>query len=627
MKPAAVLLTTLAFAGVWAQNRGLYPDGVDVPRSLTPAERAYLNLFPLADPPSTPPPTGPVRAVAEYEPMEGIIVAWEGSGAQNSILAQLAREVTSPDGGGKVYVYVDTIGERDTAFASLQANGVDMSRVEFIVFTTDTIWCRDYGPRYVYQGGVRAIVKHTYNRPRPNDNLMPISFGGYKNHAVYQIPLIHGGGNYHLDSVNRGFATRLINNENPTLTEQQIIQLWQDYQRSQTTLFQPFPTTVDLTQHIDMWVQIFAPNKVMISEWPQEPGSVQATICDSAAVYFQGLGYQVYRIPAFRQSNVHYTYTNVLVCNGVIVVPTYSVGSFNQAAFDVWRAAAPDKRVVQVNGQALATSAGVFHCVVMHVPKPLGGANPTAYVVSPNGGEQYSPGTVRKVTWVNDDDVAVTSVDILLSLDGGLTYPVTIAAGTQPDGDFDWTVPDVYAPAAKIKVVARDGNSNTGEDVSDGTFAILGAQGLAPVDIAFERGSISGGSIADLAARDGIVMTVTREAPTRPDVFGRPQIEFNLGYFTAIQSPVTVEAEIVSRSVTTTRARLWLRNWNTNEFDQIDDYTLAQTDIQRVVTGLDATKYVRADGRIELKVANAQTAPAAAVYRSFFDFVQIRVRP
>jgi hypothetical protein len=79
--------------------------------------------------------------------------------------------------------------------------------------------------------------------------------------------------------------------------------------------------------------------------------------------------------------------------------------------------------------------------------------------------------------------------------------------------------------------------------------------------------------------------------------------------------------------VTATRARLSLRNWGTGEFEQIDDYTLAQTDVQRVVTGLSGSRYVRGDGRVELRVANAQTAPAAAVYRSFFDFVQVRVRP
>ena len=44
--------------------------------------------------------------------------------------------------------------------ASLAAGGVNMSRVNFVVRTTDTIWIRDYGPRYIYQGGCRAIVDH-----------------------------------------------------------------------------------------------------------------------------------------------------------------------------------------------------------------------------------------------------------------------------------------------------------------------------------------------------------------------------------------------------------------------------------------------------------------------------------
>ena len=62
---------------------------------------------------------------------------------------------------------------------------------------------------------------------------------------------VHGGGNYHLDSsVNVGFATELIVNENQAKGEAGVIQIWKDFQNLDTVITDPFPTNVDGTQHI-----------------------------------------------------------------------------------------------------------------------------------------------------------------------------------------------------------------------------------------------------------------------------------------------------------------------------------------------------------------------------------------
>lgn len=202
----------------WIGNELLYPENGHIPRSLTEIEQLYLKERPLTPRGSTPPPTGPVHCVAEYEPMEGLIIAWEGwDSSVTNILTRIAKEVTVT-AGGKIYCYVDTTGERTSAQSTMSAGGVNLANVTFIVRTTDTIWCRDYGPRYIYEGDCRAIVDHEYNRPRPNDNGVPLHFAGVKRHEYYLLDLIHGGGNYHLSAIGDSFATRLITQENPSKT-------------------------------------------------------------------------------------------------------------------------------------------------------------------------------------------------------------------------------------------------------------------------------------------------------------------------------------------------------------------------------------------------------------------------
>ena len=495
----ARLVPLFAAASGLAQQQ--YPEGAPIPRSLTPAEQAWLQQHPLVgtDLP-TPPPTGPVHCAAEYEPMDGLCLAWEGSTSWTNILRQIAFHATTT-GQAKVYVYCDTTTEAATVQASLAAAGCNMARVELPVRATDSIWIRDYGPRYVFEGDCRAIIDHTYNRPRPNDNAVPVHFGSVRGHRVYEIPLVHGGGNFHLDAPGRGYATQLIQNENPSLTPQQILGYWQSYQNLQTTLYQPFPTTVDATQHIDMWMQVYADDQIMISDWPANSGSTQDLICDAAAVALAAQGKTVTRIPARSISGVHYTYTNMILCNDLALVPTYTnatAAQHNATALAAWQAALPGKTIVAIDCQALVTAAGVMHCICMHVPRHRGGLFPTAYVKAPSGGTLI-PNQSSVIEWLADDDVQVTAIDIELSVNGGASFPYVIASNLPHTGSYTWTVPDLYAPAARLRVVARDAQGRIGTDVCDGNFAIAGS-GCQAASLNYGQGKPGQSGVPSLTA-------------------------------------------------------------------------------------------------------------------------------
>jgi len=66
----------------------------------------------------------------------------------------------------------------------------------------------------------------------------------------------------------------------------------------------------------------------------------------------------------------------------------------------------------------------------------------------------------------------VTSVDILLSSDGGGTYLHTVATGEANDGTYSWLVDAAPTGEARVKVVAHDAAANSGEDISDADFEI-----------------------------------------------------------------------------------------------------------------------------------------------------------
>ncbi|MFH1313817.1 MAG: hypothetical protein ABIJ00_11410 [Candidatus Eisenbacteria bacterium] len=107
---------------------------------------------------------------------------------------------------------------------------------------------------------------------------------------------------------------------------------------------------------------------------------------------------------------------------------------------------------------------------------------PVVTVGSPDGGEILEYGTDHLIEWVATDNARVTSITILLSTDGGATFPDTIASGEANDSTFLWPVPDVDSNTARIKVVAADGVPHEGWDVSDTDFTILGSiSGIEPL--------------------------------------------------------------------------------------------------------------------------------------------------
>ncbi|MDX2360609.1 MAG: M12 family metallo-peptidase [Crocinitomicaceae bacterium] len=97
--------------------------------------------------------------------------------------------------------------------------------------------------------------------------------------------------------------------------------------------------------------------------------------------------------------------------------------------------------------------------------------------------------TSETVTWdVANTDVAPVAcalVDILLSTDGGLTYPTVLATGVANDGSQLITVPNVATTTARIMVICSNG---TFFDISDNNFEITMATfdyilGASPLSI------------------------------------------------------------------------------------------------------------------------------------------------
>ncbi len=95
-------------------------------------------------------------------------------------------------------------------------------------------------------------------------------------------------------------------------------------------------------------------------------------------------------------------------------------------------------------------------------------------VTQPNTNVSWAAGSSQTVTWnvagTTASPVSCANVDILLSVDGGLTYPHTLLTATPNDGSQAVTIPSI--PATTTARIMVRGNGNVFYDISNVNFTI-----------------------------------------------------------------------------------------------------------------------------------------------------------
>ena len=303
----------------------------------------------------TDPPTGEPRFVAEFEPMQGVMIRYP-LGIPTSLVAQLSNNC-------RVYCIVSN-SQQNQANNSFQNAGVNMSNVTFVNAQTDSYWVRDYGPWYIFEDRNPAIVDNIYNRPRPNDDNISGVFANFWSIPMYGMNLQHTGGNMMEDGRGHGVSDDLVLQENGN-NETNVRNKMRDYLG-----IDPYHITIDpqgdYIAHVDCWGKYLAPDKILIAQLPQSNPRYQ--YYEQVAEYFEttnccwGYPYRVYRV----QEPGGYTlapYTNSLILNKTVYVPLGSNNNYNQQALAVYQEAMPGYEIVGVNGGSAGwENTDALHC-------------------------------------------------------------------------------------------------------------------------------------------------------------------------------------------------------------------------------------------------------------------------
>ncbi|MGY8764297.1 MAG: agmatine deiminase family protein [Fidelibacterota bacterium] len=326
----------------------------ELPIGLTEEEKTRVHeIYNMGR--ETDPPPGPIRNIAEYERMEGVLIRYP-FGISTAVIAEMSEDVT-------VYCLVSS-SQQNSANSSMENGGVNMGNVVYVTGSTDSYWTRDYGPWWVVDGnrGV-SVVDFTYNRPRPNDNQAPTKMANYLDAPYFASDIVHAGGNYMTDGLGTSASTDLVYVEN-FIPNSQVLQIMEDYYGIDTyhVLDDPNNTYID---HIDCWGKYLSPTKVMIREVPAshaQYGEIEAT-----ATYFRnstnewGEPWDVYRVWTPNDQ----PYTNSLILNEKVLVPITG-SSWDDEALTAYEEAMPGFDILPFTGSWESTDA--LHCRIKGIP-------------------------------------------------------------------------------------------------------------------------------------------------------------------------------------------------------------------------------------------------------------------
>jgi len=307
----------------------------------------------------TNPPVAPVRPVAEFEPASDVLIRYP-LGIPVSLVAQLANTAH--------VICIVASSSQSAAASAFSAAGTNMANVSFMNASTDSYWTRDFGPWFVFDGNDQyGLVDFVYNRPRPNDNLIPQTFANLYGLNYYGMNLQQTGGNYMADGIRAAMQTTLVYEENSN-NQTNVNTKMHDYLGidSYHVVEDPNNTYID---HIDCWAKLLAPDKVMVRSVPQS--HAQYSAIEAAANYFTthncswGYPYRVYRV----NTPSNQPYTNSLILNKKVFVPTVG-GSYDTAALQSYRDAMPGYEVIGVTQSSSAPweSTDALHCRTHEIP-------------------------------------------------------------------------------------------------------------------------------------------------------------------------------------------------------------------------------------------------------------------
>lgn len=370
---------------------------------------------------TTSPPFGEIRNPAEWEPSQGVIIRYP-LGISIAIVAEMSEDL--------MVTTIVSSTSYSSCYNAYVSGGVNMANTEFILASSNTYWTRDYGPWFIFNNGRMGIVDPIYNRPRPQDDVIPQILGNEWGMSVYGMDLATPGGNHMSDGLGMSMSTRLVYDENTGFTNNEVDSIMMAYLGNDYEVLGYIESGG--IHHIDCWAKFLNPTTIMVKDVPTSSSSY--ALLNARADFLSqqisawGQPYTIVRIYCPNGT----AYTNSIILNDKVLVPIFN-SSQDNTALQTYADAMPGYEILGFTGSWLDDDA--VHCRAMgvpdqdmlfihHIPK-VGTYNPNDNI----------PISVQVDPYSNQALIS-DSLKIIYNVDGGGWQYALLSSTAVPDSFF-----------------------------------------------------------------------------------------------------------------------------------------------------------------------------------------------
>lgn len=287
------------------------------------------------------------------------------------------------------------------------------------------VWARDFSPISAFRKDAKGkptlgFFDFNYYAGRILDDTIPDVLSRSLGIERISLPVYNEGGNFMSNGPRHCLmASRVLdaNRETPapddsTLSESEIVAWYRDFLGcARVHIFPRMP--YEKTGHIDLWAKFLNDEDIVVSQLRDETiASIESQEHKAKATEIQqflearagdlrSLGYRILRIPMpaplFRSKgkrDIIRTYTNSLVVNETVIVPSYDKVDLPSGDVDLGRIEYPDRGLKQIyedevrrvyesavtitgknltvvfeNADVFIAEGGAIHCVTMQIPE------------------------------------------------------------------------------------------------------------------------------------------------------------------------------------------------------------------------------------------------------------------
>jgi agmatine/peptidylarginine deiminase len=398
--------------------------------------------------------------VAEWEPANGTLIRWP-LGFPMALAVELAEDDT-------LYTLVEGQSGENQAKSAFQSAGIDVSMVRFIRTDTYSMWTRDWGPQCVFgddgQMGIvdpwfdgypwvpgcagkdaRDVSRPPTERGYEDDDVINADVAAALGLPLHELPAYCTGGNIMTDGHGRAFSTEQMLDENaPWMSSATFFSRAEDYLGITDYEILPNPEVHGI-QHIDCYAKLLNEETVLVKEvptWHPEYQCIEDLVdAFENLTTCYGRPYEIVRIWCAPYSGDEVAaYTNSLILNGKVLVPTFGIAA-DADALATYESAMPGYEVIGISYASWyyydalhCRTMGIFDPGMLHLTHarldnvvPAATSHEVLVVASPMSGSGLVPGA-QLVRWRLAGEIVWNEQPLLPTL--GDTLLGTIPAQT-----------------------------------------------------------------------------------------------------------------------------------------------------------------------------------------------------